>query len=104
MFSGWFAMRESCPRCELRFEREQGYFVGAIYVNYALTAVLSLGGAILLDVLFGLPVWAQLAIALSLAVLVPVVFFRYSRSLWLGIDHFVTAADEAAERRSRRAP
>lgn len=102
LFSGWFAMHETCAECGLRYEREPGYFVGAIYVNYAVTAVACLGGAIALDVAVGLPVWAQLAVACSLAALVPVVFFRYSRSLWLGIDHLVTTTDETAERRGRR--
>ena len=29
-------MHERCPVCDLRFEREQGYFLGAMYVSYAL--------------------------------------------------------------------
>ena len=104
LFSGWFAMDETCETCGLRFEREHGYFVGAIYVNYVVTAVLCLGIPIVLDVLFGIPVWTQLAVAGVLAVLVPIVFFRYARSLWLGIDHLVTAADDATERKRRRSP
>lgn len=104
LFSGWFAMHDACSHCGLHFEREPGYFVGAIYVNYAATAVASLGVPIALDVAFGLALWAQVAIGAALAVVVPVVFFRYSRSLWLGIDHYVTAADDAGERRRRRAP
>src|SRR5262245_13216614 len=103
IFSGWFAMHETCPQCGLRFEREPGYFVGAIYVNYAVTAVASLGVPILLDVLFGVGTWTQIAIGGVLAVAVPIVFFRHARSLWLGIDHFVSTADDAAERRRRRA-
>jgi len=95
-------MHDSCAACALRFEREQGYFVGAIYLNYAVTSVLCLGSAIVLDVLVGIPLWVQLVVASSCAVLVPVAFFRYSRSLWLGIDHLVTTADEGAERRLRR--
>src|SRR6185436_4976430 len=83
VFSGWFAMRESCPHCGLHFEREPGYFVGAIYVNYAATDVESLGVPIALDVAFGLALWAQVAIGAALAVVVPILFFRYSRSLWL---------------------
>jgi uncharacterized protein (DUF983 family) len=103
LFAGWFTMDERCERCGLRFEREHGYFVGAIYVNYAVTAVLCLGTAIALDLLLGISLPAQLAVAGALAVLVPLVFFRYARSLWLGIDHLVTSADEAMERRRRRA-
>jgi uncharacterized protein (DUF983 family) len=102
LFAGWFTMHETCDRCGLRFEREPGYFVGAIYVNYAVTAVLCLGVPIALDVAFGVPTWAQVAIGATLAVLVPLLFFRYSRSAWLAIDHFVTSADDASERRRRR--
>jgi uncharacterized protein (DUF983 family) len=102
LFAGPFAMHEMCATCGLRFEREPGYFVGAIYVNYALTAVLCLGVPIALDVAIGIPLWLQITIGGTLAVLVPIVFFRYSRSLWLGIEHFVTSADDAMERRRRR--
>src|SRR5438876_9733709 len=48
LFRGWFSMAEACALCGLRFERAQGYFVGAIYVNYAMTAVLTIGGFFLL--------------------------------------------------------
>ena len=101
VFSGWFTMRESCAACGLKYEREPGYFVGAIYVNYAITVVV-LGGAMLVAMTLDLPLWGELGVAIILCVLVPVVFFRYSKSLWLGIDHFVTATDEASERRGRR--
>ena len=30
-----FRMHANCPHCNLRFEREQGYYVGAIDINYA---------------------------------------------------------------------
>ena len=32
-----FRMQTTCPTCALPFRREHGYFVGAIYINYALT-------------------------------------------------------------------
>ena len=95
-------MHERCRTCGLVYEREQGYFVGAIYVNYAITTVACLGTAIALDVLVGVSLAVQLAVALPLAVLVPIVFFRYSRSLWLAIDYLVTRKDASAERRRRR--
>ena len=95
-------MNSYCFHCGLKFEREQGYFVGAIYVNYAVTAVACLAVPVALDVAIGVPLWTQLAIAFVIALLVPVVFFRYARSLWLGFDHLVTRADDAAERRRRR--
>src|SRR5262245_56913727 len=40
LFRGLFAMHRCCPVCGLRFEREQGYFVGAMYVSYPLSVEL----------------------------------------------------------------
>ena len=37
-----------CAACDLRFERAQGYWVGAIYVNYGVTVVIAVGGFFLL--------------------------------------------------------
>jgi hypothetical protein len=64
-------MAPSCALCGLSFERAQGYWVGAIYLNYAATVVIALGGALSLWGLVGIfPLW----------------FFRYSRSLWLAVE------------------
>jgi uncharacterized protein (DUF983 family) len=100
LYDGWFHMRERCAECGLRYEREQGYFVGAIYVNYALTAGLGLGSVLLLDNLLGLSLAQQLALAVPLMLLAPLVFFRHARSLWLGLDYLVASLDE---RRGREA-
>jgi hypothetical protein len=32
-------MHERCPACELKFEREPGYFLGAMYIGYGLALV-----------------------------------------------------------------
>ena len=101
LFRGWFTMDDPCPACGLRYEREQGYFVGAIYVNYALTTAVTLGTVLGLDSLVGLSLASQLGIGIALGALVPLVFFRYARSLWLAIDFLVSRADI---RRARRNP
>lgn len=95
-------MHESCAICGLRYEREQGYFVGAIYINYAVTVAVAAGTVLLLDNAIGLSLVQQLLLGVALAALVPLVFFRYSRSLWLSVDYLVTAADERSERNRRR--
>jgi len=94
-------MHERCAACGLRFEREPGYFVGAIYINYAVTAGVALGGVLVLDAVVGLTLAQELTLAVGLAVLVPILFFRYARSLWLALDYLVTGADERAERLRR---
>ena len=44
LFLGWFHMRSRCDWCGLIYEREPGFFLGSIYVNYGLTAVLTTAG------------------------------------------------------------
>ena len=99
LYAGWFRMHERCAACGLRYEREQGYFVGAIYVNYAVTVIVAAGTVLVLDWTVGLSLAAQLAVGIALGALVPVLFFRYARSLWLSLDYLVTLADERSERR-----
>ena len=33
-----FSMYESCSNCQLHYEKESGFFYGAMYVSYALTS------------------------------------------------------------------
>jgi len=79
-------MAEACALCGLRFERAQGYFVGAIYVNYAATVILAIGAFFLLWAGFGFSTEAQLAVLVPIVVVFPLWFFRYSRSLWLALE------------------
>ncbi len=87
MFVGWFSMAERCGVCRFRFEREQGYFVGAIHLNSAATVLILIPGCLVLY-FAGVSVTYQLVIAAALCVLVPLSFFRYSKSLWLALDYF----------------
>ena len=88
MFTGWFRMAESCPACGLKYEREPGYFLGSIYINYGLTAILVV--ILYFSLYFGevLPSRQLLWIMLAFSVLFPIWFFRYARSLWVGLDQF----------------
>ena len=81
-----FQMVENCPDCGIKTEREPGFFLGSIYANYGVTAVLT-------PLLFGLlrfgtdlPRAQVLGITLAVAVLFPIWFFRYARSLWMAFD------------------
>jgi len=84
-------MHAHCPRCNLQFEREQGYFVGAIYINYAATVAIAIPGFFLLDAFTTLSISYQLAIWVPFAVIFPLIFFHHARSLWLALDHLFNA-------------
>ena len=78
-----------CAVCDLRFEREQGYFVGAIYLNYAATAVIAIAGYFALELLVAPSVVQQLVLWVTFTIVFPLWFFRYSKSLWLSLDYFI---------------
>jgi len=92
LFRGLFSMHSQCPKCALIFEREEGYFVGAIYINYAATTLIAIPGFLTLDYLTTMSLSQQLLLWGIFTVLFPLAFFRYSRSLWLSVDYFFTPA------------
>jgi len=88
LFRRGFSMTEQCSVCALRFEREHGYFVGAIYLNSAATIFILLGMWLVLYRV-DTSVTFQLVVCGVLAILVPMLFFRHSKSLWLAMDYFL---------------
>ena len=82
-------MHSECGSCAMKLEREPGFFLGAIYFNYGLTAAIAttvfIVGSFATRVDRRLLFWATMA----LVVLFPVWFFRYARSLWLGFDEYM---------------
>ena len=87
LFRGWFHMPRSCPLCGLIFERAQGYWVGAIYVNYAVTVGIAMTGYLILWRTWDLSARTQLLLWLPFVAVFPLWFFRYSRSLWLAVEY-----------------
>ncbi|MCA1850761.1 MAG: DUF983 domain-containing protein, partial [Acidobacteria bacterium] len=89
VFQSPFRVREACPACGAVFQREEGFFVGAIMLNVVTTeaAVLAAAGLCLLTLggRDALMLWLLFAVAL----LFPVAFYHHSWSLWLAADHLV---------------
>lgn len=101
---GWLAIRNRCPccgngavarlpwytrtRCEAygyRFEREAGYYTGAMYLSYPFGAVVTLPVWVPL-LLAGVPViWIVVAVSIELLVASPILFLA-SRVAWMHID------------------
>jgi uncharacterized protein (DUF983 family) len=90
VFRGRVSMNERCPSCGLKFEREQGYFLGAMYISYAIAVVL-------ITVFFWVVSLAMPRVSFEFALtgatvlflpFVPAVF-RYSRIMWMYIDRTI---------------
>jgi uncharacterized protein (DUF983 family) len=88
LFRGWFRMRPRCDWCGLIYEREPGFFLGSIYVNYGLTAVLTTAAYFLNFVTEAVSEEWILVLLAAFCVLFPAWFFRYARSLWMGFDQY----------------
>jgi uncharacterized protein (DUF983 family) len=81
------ATNDNCPACGLGFLREAGYFLGAMYVSYGLGVFTVLPVAVVLATVLDWPVWAVLTVALLQTVISVPLFLRYSRLIWLHLDH-----------------
>ncbi len=71
-----------------------GYYVGAIYINYAFTVGIALAGYFLLDLYTGISLKGQLLLWGIFCVLFPLAFFRFSKSLWLSFDYVFNPPEE----------
>jgi uncharacterized protein (DUF983 family) len=89
IYEGYLELRDFCPTCGVRFEREEGYFLGAYALNLVVSEILGLGLAIFLIFRTGLReadlIWQE-AVAVALAIAFPLLLFPYSRTFWIAMD------------------
>jgi uncharacterized protein (DUF983 family) len=94
MFRGLFAMNDPCPVCGMIYQREEGYFLGAMYVSYVIGCAILIPFYYLVGAL--LPGWsapAVIAVAfVPYLVLTPFVF-QYSRAVWVYFERTVDPSD-----------
>jgi hypothetical protein len=84
-------MVDRCPRCGYTFEREEGFFLGAFVINFGVTiAGLALIMGVLIAVLATNGSHREIVVVAVLAALealvVPIVFYPFSKTLWTAID------------------
>jgi uncharacterized protein (DUF983 family) len=89
MFTRWVRMARACPRCGLVTSRgESGYGLGALWFN--LLAAEAFSTAVFLTVVIRTwpdPPWDYLQYAGPIeALIMPVIFYPFSKSLFLAFD------------------
>lgn len=77
-----------CHTCGAKFEREPGFFLGSIYINYGLTALTVAVAYPLLLFRWGVPERMLLVGAVAFTIFFPILLFPWARSLWLGFDQW----------------
>src|SRR5205085_10970906 len=89
IYESLLQVRHHCPNCGLIFQREQGYFTGALYVNIAVAE-----GSVLLAFLICMIIGVtnidrMFTILIAISAIAPLLFFLHSRSFWLCFDYLV---------------
>ncbi len=108
-FLSFYNLKDNCDRCGLHFEREEGYWVGALIINTTVTfgsfLVLFVGGMIAFwpDVPWG-PIGV---VTIGLMAVLPVVFYPLSKTIWMALElswHPLEEAEieQAAQRAAAR--
>lgn len=90
-----------CSACGVIFNREQGFFVGAILINVVTTEALILATYLVSVVLLNFRTEYALAPLFIIAVLFPLAFYHHSWSLWLTLDHFIETLPPGTSHRHR---
>ena|SRR5690606_1583677 len=78
-------MNKRCKVCNYEFERETGFFFGAMFVSYALAAAEMITCLVLFWYLIDLSPLKVFGIIVLIAILLSTINFKLSRSIWLYI-------------------
>jgi hypothetical protein len=87
-------MNENCPRCSHHFEKEPGFFLGAMYISYALTIAESV--TVYLSIQYFITEPAVLLLII-VAVVGPMTLINYRSSRILWMYAFTQRGDAASE-------
>ncbi len=88
IWKGFPRMKPYCTACGLKFEREEGYFLGAMYISYALAlitislltaALWAWNGRLFRDIVWAVVLFVPLAPFLTLL----------ARTLWIYLDQAI---------------
>jgi hypothetical protein len=87
MWLSWFRMARHCSTCGLVFDRgEPDHWLGAFAINW----VAGEGIAAVVAITILVAKWPNalpgMIVGIVLAILMPLVFFPYSRAIWLALD------------------
>ncbi|HET7037847.1 MAG TPA: DUF983 domain-containing protein [Thermomicrobiaceae bacterium] len=86
--TNWWTLRDRCPNCGLFFEREEGYWTGAIAINLLITEfffVLLVAGVVIAT-WPDIPMFKLLAAAIAVNVIVPLIFYPIGKTFWMALD------------------
>ena len=101
IFDRWLTIAAECPGCAHRYQREEGYWLGAIAINTVATvlvfAALLVAGAVITwpDV-----PWIGLTVASVIVnAIFPIAFYPWSKTLWVAVESSLRAEGDRGHKR-----
>ncbi len=79
-----WTMNKSCPNCGVKYEREDGEYIVAMYLNVFLTQILFIIGYFTTDYFFDFSAITQIFIWAPFNFFFPVFFYPKSKGMWAG--------------------
>lgn len=93
LFRRWFTMYEHCPVCHLVYEREEGFYTGAWAINLIISELLVAAFIVIVAIWAathpGTPLIPLVIVGAIFSVLLPFLFFRHSRSVWISMNYWL---------------
>lgn len=86
LFTGLFRMHRCCRHCGLTFLREPGYYLGSIYINYGLTALIVTFSYVIGRFALNVPTQYLVWPLVLFCLVFPILIFRHARAFWLALD------------------
>ena len=76
-------MNNRCPECNYKFEREPGFFFGAMFVSYALAVAQMITSLVVFWYFIDLSPLKVFLVFAVIALLLSTINFKWSRSIWI---------------------
>jgi uncharacterized protein (DUF983 family) len=77
---------EKCPKCELKYSREPGFYYGAMYVSYGLGVALFVTFWISFNLFFDeLNVWIQVGVISFVSIITAPFNYALSKIIWANL-------------------
>jgi uncharacterized protein (DUF983 family) len=99
VFESWFRMKSHCPTCATRFEREAGFFGGALFVNFAFTEIVMFAFLAIATVATLPHPNGRLLIlgSVGICVVLPILLYPFSKTTWFAIHLAMEPLDPVEE-------
>lgn len=94
IFKGFFKTYEQCPVCHFTYEREEGYYTGAIAINLVVTELLVAIIAVPAAASQAVSIPVLILMGIGMTIFLPLLLYRPTKSLWISLDHLLHPVED----------